>query len=239
MKLLRIGRFKVRHIFVLFDEYMYFNFKDTKNITCPSGQDGFFQVCIGEIKTVRVPTADDMMNASYRYKSFSSGQETLSQMRFRQQSKSILGTSSPDQTIDLQVLLSLNDFLPFMSEPNFRECSKRTNNLYSTMAFWLFDNTYGAIFFHNISNYSKKGFSDAYKIKQEVLDGLLPTFHQKRNVSERDFNQFDYLESTCKLETIFERGDLSFAPDPVVPYQRFGVENSDLHLEVINQMLVS
>ena len=107
------------------------------------------------------------------------------------------------------------------------------------MAFWLLDNTYGAIFFHNISNYSVKSFLDEYKLTRDELDSFLPSLKQERNDAIRPFPLVEYLEMSCKLELIFERGDLSFAPDPVIPAPRFGVEDSDLHLEVINQMLVS
>ena len=65
-------------------------------------------------------------------------------------------------------ILDLKDFLPFMSDTGFRDQlygneksdTFATHNLYSSMAFWLFDSSYAANFFHNLSNYTLSKAAD-------------------------------------------------------------------------------
>jgi hypothetical protein len=49
-------------------------------------------------------------------------------------------------------ILSLEDFLLFMSISNFRVLNERNVNLYSTCVFWLLDNTYARNIVYNFSN---------------------------------------------------------------------------------------
>ena len=180
-----------------------------------------------------------MSNFGYKFQGKKTGKLLHFDFSFRERAQSILVTSVNPEGVEIEVLLSLKDFLPFFSEPDFRQFERRTTNLYSSMAFWLLDNTYGAIFFHNMSNHSIQSFSDAYMVDvKKDLTGLLPGYRDKRSPASMTYTDFQYEELSTTLETIFERGDLSFAPDPSIPYPRFGARNSDLHLEVINQMMV-
>ena len=52
-------------------------------------------------------------------------------------------------------ILSLEDFLHFMSIPNFRLVNEKIVNVYSTCVFWLLNNnTYAQNILYNFSNYN-------------------------------------------------------------------------------------
>ncbi len=136
-------------------------------------------------------------------------------------------------------ILSLLDFLPFMSIPNFRVLNERNVNLYSTCVFWLLDNTYAHNILYNFSNYNIDDVQD--HLKEVLISELFPgtnisrdeVFTKLKSASERK-------EETTTLKMMWNSGDLSFAPDPnSYDYIHRSKDNINLSLSVINQMTVS
>ena len=76
-------------------------------------------------------------------------------------------------------ILSLEDFLPFMSIPNFRDLNERKVNLYSTCVFWLLDNTYAQNILYNFSNYSIDDVQDF--LKEVPTSDLFPCTNISRD----------------------------------------------------------
>ena len=131
-----------------------------------------------------------------------------------------------------------------MSDPGFRDqlCGNETSdtfathNLYSSMAFWLFDSSFAANFFHNLSNYTLSKAADVL-----FLTDLKSVFFD----SEEDTNMVAGKvrnigkEETTPLDVIVDRGDLSWAPDPSIASYTHTKTGADLSLMVINKMKVS
>ena len=123
-----------------------------------------------------------------------------------------------------------------MSEPGFRQELKSVTslNLYSSMAFWIFDPEYAAVFFHNISNKKVSEIKKDYAI-DDINQHFVKSAHRIETAEE----MHRYSDETkITLKTIFDRGDLSFAPDPNIISYKHSTSGLDLNLAVINQMLV-
>ena len=131
-----------------------------------------------------------------------------------------------------------------MSDPGFRDQlygkeksgTFATHNLYSSMAFWLFDSSYAANFFHNLSNYTISKAADVLflsDLKSVFIDSEVDTNMAAGKVPNIG------LEETTVLEVIVDRGDLSWAPDPSIATYTHSKTGADLSLTVINKMKVS
>ena len=78
-------------------------------------------------------------------------------------------------------ILDLKDFLPFMSDPGFRDqlygneksYTFATHNLYSSMAFWLFDSSFAAKFFHNLRQLVTLGGGWDWRFPGCMCEGML------------------------------------------------------------------
>lgn len=135
--------------------------------------------------------------------------------------------------------LFLGDFLPYCSEPGF-QTEVTPSSLYEKMAFWLLDPEYAAIFIHNSSNLQVKKFKEFHKV--EAIPALLKTTDCEINEADQpaNYNAFDQKKS-IRLKAIWDSGDLSFAPNPMlgIPYCHTTRKDFDLSVAVINQMMVS
>ena len=141
-------------------------------------------------------------------------------------------------------ILDLRDFLPFMSDPGFREqlCGNETSdtfathNLYSSMAFWLFDSSFAANFFHNLSNYTLSKAANVLFLSD--LKSVFIDSEEDTNMAAGKVRNIGK-EETTPLEVIVDRGDLSWAPDPSIASYTHTKTGADLSLMVINKMKVS
>lgn len=133
-------------------------------------------------------------------------------------------------------IIDLNNFLPFYSDPGFRkQLQNGQHNLYSSMAFWIFDNAYGANFIHNISNRKCTEVQDLY-----FIEDMQAVFHEAeatRNNAEEGIPPLEE-EHFVQLREIVDRGDLSFAPSPFLDTYEHTRTKEDLSLAVINKMKV-
>ena len=137
-------------------------------------------------------------------------------------------------------ILNLEDFLPFYSDPGFREQTiqkDKINNrsIYSLMAFWLFDRSYASNFLHNISNRTVKDMVEMYDI-QDPNEVFLKSDHRV-NEPEEEINGPEG-EDFVTLGDIVSRGDLCFAPDPMITEYKNKKTGANLNIAVINQMRV-
>lgn len=201
-----------------------------------TGVEGHLHVVLGEISSASRATINDLKKHcsyfSFDKKNHVFGEEDLDRSITVISADSI-GTDSGDR---LHTVLSLDMFLPFMSEPGFRQqlAKKDSLNIYASMAFWMFDPEYAAIFVHNISNKRITEVKKEYGIKN-----LDDTFVKMNFLPETAEAPERYTPETyITLKTIFDRGDLSFAPDPSVCTYKHLSEDLDLNLAVINHMLV-
>ena len=136
-------------------------------------------------------------------------------------------------------ILSLEDFLPFMSIPHFRDLNEKNVNLYSTCVFSLLDSTYAQNILYNFSTYCIDDVQDY--LKEVPIGDVFPEtyiscdeiFTKVRSDSERK-------EESTTLKMMWDSGDLSFTPDPnSYDYIHRSKDNINLSLSVINQMTVS
>ena len=115
----------------------------------------------------------------------------------------IRGTSESTKWI-----LSVGDFLPFMSDPGFRsqlqenksEGTFASNHLYTSMAFWMLDNSMAANFIHFLSNYPTKKVTEMFNI-QELSDVFLDADAEK-NIAEPNEKNGLSLEERTTLSLI-------------------------------------
>jgi hypothetical protein len=136
-------------------------------------------------------------------------------------------------------ILSLEDFLPFMSEPSFEEMDKAKINIYSNCVLWLLDSSYAQNFLHNFSNYSVTDVKGILK-KLEIQDFFKETDTQRNEVVDEPKGKEVIQKELITLKMLWDSGDLSFAPDPnSYEYLHRSSNNSNLSLSVINQMTVS
>ena len=131
-----------------------------------------------------------------------------------------------------------------MSDPGFRDQlygneksdTFATHNLYSSMAFWLFDNSFAAIFFHNLSNYTLSKAADVLFLSD--LKSVFIDSEEDTNMAAGKVPNIGK-EETTPLHVIVDRGDLSWAPDPSIATYTHSKTGADLSLMVINKMKVS
>ena len=131
-----------------------------------------------------------------------------------------------------------------MSEPGFRSQlygkeksdTFATHNLYSSMAFWLFDSSFAANFFHNLSNYTLSKAADVLFLSD--LKSVFIDCEEDTNMAAGKVPNIGK-EETTPLYVIFENGDLSWAPDPSIATYTHSKSGADLSLMVINKMKVS
>ena len=135
-------------------------------------------------------------------------------------------------------ILSLEDFLPFMSIPNFRDLNEKNVNLYSTCVFWLLDNTYAQNILYNFSNYIMDDVQDF--LKEVPVGDLFPeTYISRDEVFTKERSDSQRKEVSTTLKMMWDSGDLSFALDPnSYDYIHRSKDNINLSLSVINQMTV-
>ena len=141
-------------------------------------------------------------------------------------------------------ILDLKDFLPFMSDPGFRSQlygkensdTFATHNLYSSMAFWLFDSSFAANFFHNLSNYTLSKAADVLFLSD--LKSVFIDAEDDTNMAAGTVSNIGK-EETTTLGLIVDRGDLSWAPDPSIATYTHSKTGADLSLMAINKMKVS
>ena len=115
-----------------------------------------------------------------------------------------------------------------MSDPGFRDQlygneksdTFATHNLYSSMVFWLFDSSYAANFFHNLSNYTLSKAADVL-----FLSDLKSVFIDSEEDTNMAAGRVPHIgkEETTTLDVIVARGDLSWALDPSI--------HSDIHTQ--------
>ena len=196
------------------------------------------QFTIGEITDVSVTTEDHLQTMmSYTSKD---GKDIL--FNKVDKSKMVTVTSSyykKSTTKQTHWILSLEDFLPFMSEPSFEEMEKAKINIYSNCVFWLLDNSYAQNFLHNFSNYSVTDVKGILK-KLEIQDFFKETDTQRNEVVDEPKGKEVIQKELVTLKMLWDSGDLSFAPDPnSYEYLHRSSNNSNLSLSVINQMTVS
>ena len=131
-----------------------------------------------------------------------------------------------------------------MSDPGFRDQlygkeesdTFATHNLYSSMAFWLFDSSFAANFFHNLSNYTLKKAADVL-----FLADLKSVFLDSEEDTNMPAGKASHIgrEEITTLAVIVDRGDLSWAPDPSIASYTHSKTGADLSLMVINKMKVN
>ena len=200
-----------------------------------AGYDGLLEFSIGEIFEVSITTDEHIL----RHGSFVSreGEEILFNKCDISRRITVATTTADGESSHW--ILSLEDFLPFMSIPNFRDLNERNVNLYSTCVFWLLDNTYAQNILYNFSNYSIDDVQDF--LKKVPMSDLFPctnicrdaVFTMITSIPERK-------EKMTTLKMMWDSGDLSFAPDPnSYDYIHRSKDNINLSLSVINQMTVS
>ena len=104
-----------------------------------------------------------------------------------------------------------------MSDPGFRDQlygneesdTFATHNLYSSMAFWLFDSSFAANFFHNLSNYTISKAADILFLAD--LKSVFIDSEEDTNMAAGKVPNIGKEETTI-LNVIVARGDLSGAP---------------------------
>ena len=200
-----------------------------------AGFNGFIEFSIGEIFEVSITTDEHIVN----YGTYVSREGEKILFDKCDISRMITVTAIAADGESSFWILSLEDFLPFMSIPNFRDLNERNVNLYSTCVFWLLDNTYAQNILYNFSNYSIDDVQDF--LKKVPMSDLFPctnicrdaVFTMITSIPERK-------EKMTTLKIMWDSGDLSFAPDPnSYDYIHRSKDNINLSLSVINQMTVS
>jgi len=135
-------------------------------------------------------------------------------------------------------ILSLEDFLPFMSIPNFRDMNEKNVNLYSTCVFWMLDNTYAQNILYNFSNYCIDDIQDYLK-EVPIGDVFLGTNISRDEIFTKFKSDSERKEESTTLKMMWDSRDLSFAPDPnSYDYIHRSKDNINLSLSDINQMTV-
>ena len=220
---------KVILIFILF--FFFFTYYGLM----VAGYDGLLEFSIGEIFEVSITTDEHIV----KYGSYVSSEGEKILVDKCDNSRMITVTAIAADGESSYWILSLEDFLPFMSIPNFRDLNERNVNLYSTCVFWLLDNTYAQNILYNFSNYSIDDVQDF--LKEVPMSDLFPctnicrdaVFTMITSIPERK-------EKMTTLKMMWDSGDLSFAPDPnSYDYIHRSKDNINLSLSVINQMTVS
>jgi hypothetical protein len=111
--------------------------------------DGLIEFTIGEIFEVSITTKEHI--AKYGTRVAKNG-ETVELNKCDILMMITIDASTADGILS-HWILSLEDFLNFMSIPNFRLLSEKNVNVYSTCVFWLLDKTYAQNILYNFSNY--------------------------------------------------------------------------------------
>ena len=205
-----------------------------------TGSNGILELSIGEIVNASSTTKDEL--EEYTYKLKTSGIQYgygLKPEQLITVTAMIRGTNESTKWI-----LSVGDFLPFLSDPGFRsqlqenksEGTFASNHLYTSMAFWMLDNSMAANFIHNISNYPTKKVKEMFNI-QELSDVFLDA-DAERNIAEPNEKKGLSLEERTTLSLIFERGDLCWAPSPFISTFSHNVTGADLTLLILDKMKV-
>ncbi len=133
-----------------------------------AGHDGLLEFSIGEILEVSITTDEHIL----KYGSCVSREGEMIMFDKCDISRMINVIAITADGESSHWILSLEDFLPFMSIPNFRVLNERNVNLYSTCVFWLLDNTYAQNSLYNFSNYYIADVQDY--LKDVPISDLFP-----------------------------------------------------------------
>ncbi len=201
---------------------------------CKLGENGVFEITIGEI--VEANEAEEGDSISYGYKM--ENEKVIEAFPITKFDKHIVVQAKNRDGRKKKWYLNIEQFLPFYSNPGFEKDKNRDTRmtLYSTMAFWFDDHSFAANFVHNMSNRKLSQVMEIYQLDEDEMQSFFLSSDYRRNYAEDASFQFPK-KTFVTLKSIMERGDLSFAPTPNVQYKHKKT-SVDLSLAVINRMKV-
>ena len=198
-----------------------------------AAHNGLVEFTIGEIGDVSITTSEHLK----KYGTYvSDKKETIS---FNKCDISrMITVHSTFAGVKSHWIISLEDFLPFVSEPTFRHVNSFNINLYSNCVFWFLDNTYAQNFLFNFSNYAVEEVQ-AYLKNVAMSDIFKECIVAHKVIVPLRKSAEELTEDKTTLKMLWDSGDLSFAPDPnSYEYVHRTKHNINLSLGVINQMTV-
>jgi hypothetical protein len=172
-----------------------------------AGSDCLIKFTIGEIFEVSIATEDHIT----KYGTYVSKEGENVDFNKCDISRKIIVAATTVDGESSHWILFIEDFLPFMSIPNFRLLHENNVNLYSTCVFWFLDNTYAQNILYNFSNYNIEYVQDY--LKEVALGEAFPdtniygdaVFTKRKSESERK-------EGFTTLKMMWDSGDLSCFP---------------------------